>query len=111
MEQFESRELLHHTATLSWSNTKESWYGKPHPRNDSNRSPSLPRRHARRSDRRAAPAHRRDALALQGAGRRSVAGRAVGAAAGTRPLLGDRSRLAHVRGETERAAAIQDRDR
>ncbi len=47
----------------------------------------------------------------QGARRRSVAGRAVGDDAGARPLLDDRVRLAPVRGATERAAAVQDRDR
>ncbi len=65
----------------------------------------------RAGDRRAAPSHRRDALAHQGARRRSVAGRAVGDDAGARPLLDDRLRLAPVRGETERAAAVHDRDR
>ena len=76
-----------------------------------NRNPSVPGRHARRSGRRPAAARRRDALALQGARRRSVAGRAAGDDAGARPLLGDRLRLARVRGETERAAAVHDRDR
>ena len=76
-----------------------------------NRNPSLPGRHARRSDRRPSAAHRRDALAHQGAGRRPVAGRAAGDDAGARPLLGDRLRLAPVRGEAERAAAVHDRDR
>ena len=61
--------------------------------------------------RRPAPAHRRDALAAPGARRRSVAGRAAGDDPGARPLLGDRVRLAPVRGEAERAAAVQDRDR
>ena len=55
------------------------------------------------ADRRPPPAHRRDALAPQGTRRRPVAGRAAGDAAGTRPLLGDRVRLAPVRGEAERA--------
>ena len=54
---------------------------------------------------------RGDALAHQGARRRSVAGRAAGDAAGARPLLDDRVRLAQVRGETERVAAVHDRDR
>ena len=61
--------------------------------------------------RRPAPAHRRDALAQQGARRRSVAGRAAGDDAGARALLGDRLRLAQGRGEAERAAAVHDRDR
>ena len=47
----------------------------------------------------------------QGARRRSVAGRAAGDDAGARPLLGDRLRLAQGRGETQRAAAVHDRDR
>ena len=76
-----------------------------------NRNPSLPGRRARRSDRRPSAAHRREALALPGAGRRPVARRAAGDVAGARPLLGDRLRLGRVRGETERAAAVQDRDR
>ena len=66
---------------------------------------------SRRAARRAAPAHRGDALAHQGARRGSVAGRAAGDDAGARPLLGDRLRLAHGRGEAERAAAVHDRDR
>ena len=41
--------------------------------------------------RRPAPAHRRDALAQQGARRRPLAGRAAGDDAGARPLLGDRA--------------------
>ena len=47
----------------------------------------------------------------EGARRRSVAGRAAGDDAGARALLGDRVRLARVRGEAERAAAVHDRDR
>jgi hypothetical protein len=61
--------------------------------------------------RRPPPSHRRDTLAQQGARRRSVTGRAVGDAAGVRPLLGGRLRLAQGRGEAQRAAAIQNRDR
>ena len=53
---------------------------------------------------------RGSALAHQGARRRSVAGRAAGDDGGARPLLDDRVRLAHVRGETERAAAVHDRE-
>ena len=53
-------------------------------------------RHARRSDRRPSAAHRRDALAQQGARRRPVAGRAAGDVAGARALLGDGLRLARV---------------
>ena len=55
--------------------------------------------------------HRGDALADQGARRRSLAGRATRHDAGARPLLDDRVRLAQVRGETERAGAVHDRDR
>jgi hypothetical protein len=76
-----------------------------------NSNPSLPGRHARRSDRRPPAAHRRDAVARQGAGHRPVAGRAAGDNPGAHPLLDDRLRLAHVRGEAERAAAVHDRDR
>ena len=73
--------------------------------------PSVPGRRYRRDARRFAAAYRRDALADQGTRRRSVAGCAVGGDAGARPLLDDRLRLAPVRGATERAAAVQDRDR
>src|SRR4051794_14059495 len=55
--------------------------------------------------------HRGHAVAKQGARRRSVAGRAAGDAAGARALLDDRLRLAQVRGEAQRAAAVHDRDR
>jgi hypothetical protein len=47
-------------------------------------------------------------LAQQGTRRRPVAGRAAGDDPGTWALLGDRLRLAQVRGEAERAAAVQD---
>ena len=53
------------------------------------RHPPLPRRGAAGRPRRPPPAPRRDALAQQGARRRSVAGRAAGDAAGARALLGD----------------------
>ena len=82
-----------------------------HHRPDRHRHPSLPRRHPRREARRAAPPDRRDAPALQGAGRRSVAGRAVGDDSGARALLGDRLRLAQGRGEAQRLAPVHDRDR
>ena len=52
-----------------------------------------------------------DALAEQGARRRSLAGRAAGDHEGARPLLGERLRLAQGRGEAERAPAVHDRDR
>ena len=58
-----------------------------------------------------AGAHRGYPLAHQGARRRPVAGRAAGDDPGTCALLGDGLRLAHVRGEAERAAAVQDGDR
>ena len=45
-------------------------------------------------------------LALERAGRRSVAGRAISDHSGARPLLGDRLRLAPVRSETQRAAPV-----
>ena len=73
--------------------------------------PAVPRRGPARGPRRPPPPHRRDAVAQQGARRRSVAGRAAGDDAGARALLGDRLRLAPVRGEAERAAAVHDRDR
>ena len=57
------------------------------------------------------PPHPRDALADQGARRRPLAGRAAGDDPGARPLLERRVRLAQVRGEAERAAAVHDRDR
>src|SRR5215467_4711123 len=112
-EQFSAFELLHQAATLACSNTKENWYENPNQHNDIDPlcSPSLPRRHARRSDRRPAPAHRRDAVAREGNRRRSNARRAPRDDAGTRALLGDRVRLAQVRGETERPPAVHDRDR
>ena len=77
----------------------------------SDSDPPVPDRGSGGAARRAAPPPRRDALALQGARRRSVAGRAAGDDPGARPLLGDRVRLARVRGEAERAAAVHDRDR
>ena len=46
-----------------------------------------------------------------GARRRPVAGRPVGDDPGAHALLGERARLAQGRGEAERAAAVQDRDR
>ena len=57
------------------------------------------------------PAHRRHAMARQGNGRRSVAGRAAGRAAGARSLLGRRLRLAQGRSEAERPAAVHDEHR
>jgi hypothetical protein len=70
--------------------------------------PPLPRRCAGRGSRRPAPAHRRDAVAGPGDGCRSVAGCAIGRAAGTPPVLGRGLRLAEGRGETERLPAVHD---
>src|ERR671916_413103 len=60
---------------------------------------------------RPSPPDRGVALARQGDRRRSLAGRAARDDSGTRPLLGDRLRLAQVRGETERPTAVHDGDR
>ena len=79
--------------------------------NETQNHPSLPGRHARRSNRRPSPASRRHPLAIAGARCRPLAGRTAGHDPGAGPVLGDRLRLAHVRGEAERAAAVQDRDR
>ena len=73
--------------------------------------PPIHDRDSRGGSRRPACTHRGDALADQGACRRSLAGRAARDDAGARPLLDDRVRLAQVRGATERAAAVHDRDR
>ena len=54
---------------------------------------------------------RGDTVARPRNGRGSVAGRAARDDAETRPLLGDRIRLAQGRGEAEGAAAIHHRDR
>ena len=61
-------------------------------RRDRQPDPPVQRRHCRRGTGRPAPAHRSDALALQGAGRRSLPGRAARDHAGARPLLGHRLR-------------------
>ena len=68
-------------------------------------------RRARRRNRRSSAAYRRDALAVSGARRRSVAGRATGDDPGAHPLLGNRLRLAQVLSETECDPAVHDRDR
>jgi len=75
------------------------------------RGRSFPNRSTSGRDRRAAPPHRCDPLADQGTRHRSVAGCAIGGATEPRALLDGRVRLAPVRGATERAAAVQDRDR
>src|SRR5690348_7723968 len=95
---------------LSFTNTKENCFAIPNPRNYT-RSPPFPHQRAGRGPRRAAPTRVGHALARKGDRRRSVAGRAVGDDSETRALLGDRVRLAHVRGETERPAEFHDRDR
>ena len=56
----------------------------------------------RKRPRRSAPAHRGDAVAREGDGHRSIAGRAARDDAEARALLGDRLRLAQVRGEAQR---------
>src|SRR3954447_9386587 len=76
-----------------------------------NYDPAVHDRVPRRRPQGPAFAHRGHAVAKKGARRRSVTGRAVGDAAGARALLDDRVRLAQVRGTTERAAAVHDRDR
>ena len=60
---------------------------------------------------RAAPARKRDPVARAGDGQRRFAGRAARDDAGARAVLGDRLRLAQVRGETERPAELHHRDR
>ena len=67
---------------------------------------SLPRGHSRRGVGGPAPPHRRDAFAEQGARPGSLAGGAASDDPGAHPLLGDRVRLAQVRDEAERAAAV-----
>src|SRR5215469_7864007 len=82
--------------TTGWAPATTPSQGGPYVWHD--RNPSLPGRHARRGDHRPPAAHRRDALASCGTGRRSLAGRAAGDDAGARPVLGERLRLARVRG-------------
>ena len=98
--------------------TRPPWVVADHARQSQGRShdhryrhSSCQDRHLRGSRRRHAATRRRGAPAHPGAGRRPVAGRAAGDDSGARPVLGDRLRLARVRGEAERAAAVQDRDR
>ena len=73
--------------------------------------PSLQRAGTARRARRPAPAHQRHALARQGNRRRSVAGDAVGQAAGARSLLGHGLRLAEGGGEAQCPAAVRHDDR
>jgi hypothetical protein len=74
-------------------------------------NPSVHDRYPRVRPRGSACAHRRHALAREGARRRSVAGRAAGHGPGARALLADGLRMAQVRGEVERRAALHHRDR
>ena len=55
--------------------------------------------------------HRGHALAREGGRRGCLAGRAAGDDPGARALLGDRVRLAQVRGEAQRLPAVHHRDR
>jgi hypothetical protein len=57
------------------------------------------------------PRHAGPPLALHGARRRPLPGCATGDRPGARPVLEDQVRLAKVRGQAERIAAVQDRDR
>ena len=72
---------------------------------------ALPRRRSGGGPGRPPPTHRRGELAQQGTRRRSLPGRAARDAAGARPLLADRLRLAQGRGEAQRLAPVHDRDR
>src|SRR5688500_16547996 len=90
--------------------------GGPHGSHDQEVSgrhhdPPVHDRYARGGARGSACAPRRHALPGEGAGRRSVAGRAAGDDAGTRALLADGVRLAHVRGPAEGPTARTGRDR
>ena len=58
-----------------------------------------------------ARAHRGHALAREGGRRGCLAGRAAGDDAGGRALLGDRARLAQVRGQAQLGAQLHHRDR
>ena len=79
--------------------------GRPH------RDPPLRGPRAGGGTRRPAPPSRSDALADPGAGPGPLAGRAAGDHGGAHPVLGDRVRLAPLRGEAERAAAVRHGDR
>ena len=73
--------------------------------------PPIHREHPPGGNRRASPAHRGNTLARSGNGPGPFPRRAAGEAAGARPLLGNRLRLAQGRGEAERSPAVHDRDR
>jgi hypothetical protein len=79
--------------------------GRPH------RDPPLPGRGSEGAARRAAPPRRRDTMAHHGVRRRPLPRRATGDRSCTGPLLDDQVRVAQVRGEAERTAAVQNRDR
>ena len=81
-----------------------------HPR-DRHRDPPVPRPDPGRRPGRPSPPHRSDALADEGARRRSLPGRAACGAPGARPLLGGGVRVRAGRREAERAAAVHDGDR
>ena len=81
------------------------------PNDEHHRDTALPRRHSGRKAHRASPAHCGHPVAREGDRRRPVAGRAASGDAGTRAPLGHRVRLARVRGQAERPAAVHDRDR
>ena len=73
--------------------------------------PAVHDRHPRGGSRGPACAHRGHALAREGGRRGCLPGRAAGDDPGARALLGDRVRLAQVRGEAERLPAVHHRDR
>ena len=73
--------------------------------------PAVHGRDPRGGSRGPAGAHRRDALPREGDRRGRLAGRAARAHAGPRSLLGDRVRLAQVRGAAERRPELHHRDR
>ena len=73
--------------------------------------PSVHDRDPQSGPRRPAGAHRGHALAREGGRRRCVAGRAAGDDPGSRALLGDRARLAQVRGQAQLGAQLHHRDR
>src|SRR5260370_36747838 len=90
--------LPRQTTHLKFTKTKEICYGNPNPRNDTC-SPPIPRRHSRRSDRRPAPAHRRDTRARERDRPSSFAGRAAVKDQETPSFVGHGLRLPEVRRE------------
>ena len=75
------------------------------------RDSPVSRSRARSTTRRHAPPHQGDPLARKGDGRRRIAGRAARDDSELAQLLGDRARLAQVRGEAELLPAVHHRDR